>query len=571
MKKLFRKMSIRAKLMTGFLMVSILLFVVGYLGKLGMDAVSDRADIMMQNNVRDIQDLHLIKEDLLNVTIEVQKAVLYADKEKTTGAKKSIESYQTENQEYIDSYTGRIETEDERKKWDGFLADMDAYRDTRNNVLNLALAGNYVEAEKGMGEVASIKEEMFASLDELITDNEMILEQQNNRMDRLSRNTAIFMYIVIGFGFVLSLFIGFMLSLNISKSVKMGLRFAQALAQGDLTVSLENKSQDEFGKLIHALNKAQTNIKEIINAIVMSTSEVSSASEELSATIEEISSTFETINSNTSAIGDGVMEIRSASEELTATVEEVNLGVSQLASNSSVGSEKSVQIKGRAIKIKENGNESKVLAEQLYNEKQAKIVDAIEKGQVVDEIVNIAGLINGIATQTNLLALNASIEAARAGEHGRGFSVVATEIGLLAEQSAGYVKEIQKTVSNVQNAFSNLAENAKDVLEFVDKRVRSDYELLVETGNSYENDAIYVSDLSEDTAAMSQELNGATEEISSVMQSIAGNIENTSISFSNIKVNMNETTIAMEQIAKAAEDQAMVAETLSTLVAKFKI
>lgn len=180
-------------------------------------------------------------------------------------------------------------------------------------------------------------------------------------------------------------------------------------------------------------------------------------------------------------------------------------------------------------------------------------------------------MINGIATQTNLLALNASIEAARAGEHGRGFSVVATEIGSLAEQSARYVKEIQVTVRNVQHAFGNLAENAKDVLEFVDKRVRSDYELLVETGNSYENDAVYVSDLSEDTASMSQELNAATEEIASVMQSIAGNIEDTSISFANIKVNMNETTIAMEQIAKAAEDQAMVAETLSTLVAKFKI
>lgn len=123
----------------------------------------------------------------------------------------------------------------------------------------------------------------------------------------------------------------------------------------------------------------------------------------------------------------------------------------------------------------------------------------------------------------------------------------------------------------MQNAFNNLAENAKDVLEFVDKRVRTDYELLVETGNYYENDAIYVSDLSQDTASMSQELYASTEEISSVVQTIARNIEDTSTSFSNIKVNMNETTIAMEQIAKAAEDQAMVADTLSTLVAKFKI
>ena len=557
--------------MMGFTLVALLLFVVGYLGKLGMNAVSERSDSMMANNVQDIQDLHLMKEALLNIRSEVQKAVLYADKEKTKKAIESIDDYQAENQEYIDSYSVRIETDDERKIWEEILSDMDDYREARNNVLNLALEGNYVEAEKGMDEVTAIRDIMFTSLDKLIADNESILEQENVKMDRLSSATEVFMYIVIGIGFILSLFIGFMLSLSISKSVKKGLEFAKALGDGDLTFTIENKSQDELGKLIKALGQAQLNMKEIIHGIAMSTSEVSSASEELSATIEEINSTFETINSNTSAIADGVMDIRAASEELTATVEEVNSGVSQLASNSSVGSEKSVQIKSRAIKIKENGNESKVLAEQLYDEKQAKIVDAIEKGKVVDEIVNIAGLISGIATQTNLLALNASIEAARAGEHGRGFSVVATEIGSLAEQSARYVKEIQVTVSNVQNAFSNLAENAKDVLEFVDKRVRSDYELLVETGNSYEEDAIYVSNLSEDTASMSQELNAATEEISSVMQSIAGNIEDTSISFANIKENMSETTTAMEQIAKAAEDQAMVAETLSTLVAKFKI
>ena len=557
--------------MMGFTFVALLLFVVGYVGKLGMNAVSERSDSMMANNVQDIQDLHLMKEALLNIRSEVQKAVLYADKEKTKKAIESIDDYQAENQEYIDSYSVRIETDDERKIWEEILSDMDDYREARNNVLNLALEGNYVEAEKGMDEVTAIRDIMFTSLDKLIADNESILEQENVKMDRLSSATEVFMYIVIGIGFILSLFIGFMLSLSISKSVKKGLEFAKALGDGDLTFTIENKSQDELGKLIEALGQAQLNMKEIIHGIAMSTSEVSSASEELSATIEEINSTFETINSNTSAIADGVMDIRAASEELTATVEEVNSGVSQLASNSSVGSEKSVQIKGRAIKIKENGNESKVLAEHLYDEKQAKIVDAIEKGKVVDEIVNIAGLISGIATQTNLLALNASIEAARAGEHGRGFSVVATEIGSLAEQSARYVKEIQVTVSNVQNAFSNLAENAKDVLEFVDKRVRSDYELLVETGNSYEEDAIYVSNLSEDTASMSQELNAATEEISSVMQSIAGNIEDTSISFANIKENMSETTTAMEQIAKAAEDQAMVAETLSTLVAKFKI
>jgi len=571
MMKFFRKLSIRVKLMGGFLVLAVLLVAVGWLGTLAMNAVSARSDKMMANNVQDIQDLHLMKVSLLNVRSEVQRAVLYANAEKTKAAIESIEAYQVENQKNIDSYLSRIESEDEKITWDKYISEMEAYRDARNNVLDMASEGNYVEAEAGMDNVTAIREIMFSYLDKLIADNESILEQENIKMDSFTRSSQIFMYIVIGIGFVLAMIIGLQLTASISKSVNIGLKFAKALGEGDLTISFENKSRDELGKLVEALKQAQTNMKEIILGIAMQTAEVSSASEELSATIEEISSTFETINSNTSIIADGVMEIRAASEELSATVEEVNSGVSQLASNSSVGSEKAVDIKARAIKIKENGNESKILAEKIYDEKHTKIMEAIEQGKVVDEIVKVAGLINGIATQTNLLALNASIEAARAGEHGRGFSVVATEIGSLAEQSANYVKEITQTVMNVQNAFENLAENSKEVLDFVDKRVRSDYELLVETGNSYENDASYVSGFSEDSAAMSEELSAATEEISSVIQTIAGNIEDTSVSFENIKSNMNETSIAMEQIAKAAEEQAVVAETLNSLVAKFKI
>ena len=569
--KFFRKLSIRVKLIWGFSVLALLLVVIGWLGTSAMNAVSSLSDSMMANNVQDIQDLHLMKEALLNVRSEVQKAVLYADAEKTKASVESIETYQAENQEYITSYSGRIATDDEKQTWEKVLSEMEDYRDARDYVLNLALGGDYEKAEDGMDEVTAIRDTMFTSLNELIEDNELILEQENIEMDRITRASEVFMYIVIGIGFVLAMIIGLQLSFSISKNVNIGLKFAKALGEGDLTVSFENKSRDELGKLVEALKDAQANMKEIIHGIATQTAEVSSSSEELSATIEEINSTFETINANTSIIADGVMEIRSASEELTATVEEVNSGVSQLASNSSVGSGKAIDIKARAIKIKENGNESKELAEKIYEEKQAKIMEAIEQGKVVDEIVKVAGLINGIATQTNLLALNASIEAARAGEHGRGFSVVATEIGSLAEQSANYVKEITQTVMNVQSAFKNLSENSKDVLDFVDKRVRSDYELLVETGNSYENDASYVSGFSEDSAAMSEELSAATEEISSVIQTITGNIEDTSVSFENIKNNMNETTIAMEQIARAAEEQAIIAETLNTLVEKFKI
>ena len=119
--------------------------------------------------------------------------------------------------------------------------------------------------------------------------------------------------------------------------------------------------------------------------------------------------------------------------------------------------------------------------------------------------------------------------------------MVASEIGTLADQSAVYVKEITEVVRSVKNAFENLADNSRDILEFVDGRVRKDYELLVDTGSNYEKDAVYVSGFSEDTAAMAEELNASTEEISGVIQTISANIEDTSLSFEEISKNMNET------------------------------
>jgi methyl-accepting chemotaxis protein len=98
---------------------------------------------------------------------------------------------------------------------------MEAYRDARNDVLDMASLGNYIKAEEGMDDVTAIREIMFSYLDKLIADNESILEQENINMERFTRASQIFMYIVIGIGFVLAMIIGLQLSASISKSVNM--------------------------------------------------------------------------------------------------------------------------------------------------------------------------------------------------------------------------------------------------------------------------------------------------------------------------------------------------------------
>ncbi|OZV11721.1 chemotaxis protein, partial [Tissierella sp. P1] len=134
-----------------------------------------------------------------------------------------------------------------------------------------------------------------------------------------------------------------------------------------------------------------------------------------------------------------------------------------------------------------------------------------------------------------------------------------------------YVADIQKVVGEVGSSFNNLSNNSKETLKFINERVTKDYDLLIDTGINYEKDAVFVNNLSQETAAMAEELNASTEEISSVIQNVAGSMNNASANSDEVMSGMKETVTALEQIAAAAESQAATAEKLNSLIQLFKI
>jgi len=225
----------------------------------------------------------------------------------------------------------------------------------------------------------------------------------------------------------------------------------------------------------------------------------------------------------------------------------------------------------RAIVIKENAEESSNKTINLFNEKESKIRKAIEDIEIVKEIDNMAEAIGQIANQTNLLSLNASIEAASAGESGKGFAVVAEEIRKLAEQSGQTAKEIKNNIVAVRAVIENFIGNTNDILMFMDKQDKPDYEKIKLMGNQYEKDAETVNLMAKEISISASEIAKNVSNVNNSIIDISSKSQQSASGVEEIFASISETTSSVEQVTNQAKGTTEMAERLIEMAYKFKV
>ena len=386
-----------------------------------------------------------------------------------------------------------------------------AFREATALVLALDSAG---AAKIIGGRIDPLNERSLAQLNKLV---EMQQAGTKALLDRSMHDDQQRMMILFGCG-ALALLLGSGLAVWLARSIVAPLQgaliIAKQAAAGELTTHIVVEGKDETSELLQALKNLNESLSKTVGEVRAGTQTITSASQEIAAGNAHLSARTESQASS-------LEQTASSMEELTSTVKQ-NADNARQANQLAV-SASSVAVKGGAV------------VAQVVNT-MGSIKESSRK------IVDIIGVIDGIAFQTNILALNAAVEAARAGEQGRGFAVVAAEVRSLAQRSASAAKEIKSligdSVDKVDNG-SKLVDEAGHTMQLIVTSIKQ------------------VADIMGEITAATQEQSNGIEEVNEAITQMD---------------EMTQQNAALvEQAAAAAGSMQEQAQKLSGAVSMFKL
>ncbi|WER49763.1 methyl-accepting chemotaxis protein [Cupriavidus sp. WKF15] len=432
----FNQLRVTTRLVGGFLAVSVIGAVMGLLGVINMGRMAEWTDKIYNN---DLQALKAVQDANINLVYasRAQIALLSA----STMGERSMEKEQiVKSLGLMDERIKQVASSVTLSKGKALLQQYEALSPAFHQRMS-----KYVElVSKQPLDTSQFESTVFSESAELLKDSralEDIMAQMVKRRDERARgnmeeahsvyaSTRLWMLALVLGGLAVSVVFGLFLARALSRQLGgepgYAVDIAKRIADGDFSAEVKTRAGDR-DSLVHAMKQMQQQLSGMVRDFKESAESIATASREIAAGNNDLSQ-------RTEQQAASLEETASSMEELTSTVRQNADNARQasgLAANASETAVRGGEVVGRVVHTMEE-----------INEASRKIVDII-------------GVIEGIAFQTNILALNAAVEAARAGEQGRGFAVVAGEVRSLAQRSANAAKEIKgligDTVARVDN------------------------------------------------------------------------------------------------------------------------
>ncbi|NOW07989.1 methyl-accepting chemotaxis protein [Clostridium beijerinckii] len=563
--------SVGKRLVISYTLLFIMITSVGVIGLKSLSKVNNASDSMYNTDLVSIDVLHRLNANSLEINNNILSLIYDRDELMIKKLNDDISKGFEQGNILIDEYRGLNLDEYQENELINYNEIYKDYKEKSNSLLKLVKENNYDQAILDYRSLSVSRSKVAASLTKLLEYSSIKAKNENiNNADLYSKVEIQILTFIIA-GLMLTIVLGYAMTRNMIVPLKKIKNYANNLAQYNFSEEIILKGKDEFAQTGDALNIALKNVRELIRTILDNSTELSASSEELAASVEEISSKLSFINESTDEIAVGAEQTSSSTEKFVLSIQRINENINNLAAIVNQEVRKSVDIKTKSSSIMEKSEDSIQLSRKIYEEKNKKIKDAIERGKVVKEIEVLSESIVSIASETNLLALNARIEAARAGEMGKGFSVVADEVGKLAEESITTVSGIHGIVEEIKNVFEYLSENSKGILKYIEQNVNDDYEFMIESSKSYENDARFINEMSEKIAIMVKAINSSIDNVDSTIREFSSNIEKSKNNSNEILDSINEVTKEVEQISFNTQNQSELTLKLNEVINRFTI
>ncbi|WP_321338524.1 methyl-accepting chemotaxis protein [uncultured Cohaesibacter sp.] len=423
------------------------------------EAVAERA--VMESQVSSMEGLKL---DIQNQAIALKSFLLTGDLDWSDTVKKD----HSEISKHFDQMAAKIQIDGVKKEW---LNWHNSFAGKQLKMMRDPMTVELARAIEVSGQSNEQLKAVMANIDQQIaqlrSQMDQLTAEQNAELNSVTSAALIGLVLMIAAAIGLA----FLNNQIVSRPLKKMVNVTGALADGDLSVDIASNRGDEIGKMYQALSVFQVNLKRSkeleLDAEEQRKQAEVTRKEEMRRLADEFDNVVGSIVSkqaelcaqmeqNSSHLADKAGQTVERSVAVSASTQQANANVQAVASATEELSASIQEISGQVTSAAR-------LASEANHEVELTSQSVADLQRVLQEVGSVTRLINDIAEQTNLLALNATIEAARAGEAGKGFAVVASEVKELASQTAKATEEIDRQLTNMENA-ANSSINATETV-----------------------------------------------------------------------------------------------------------
>ncbi|QSB20557.1 methyl-accepting chemotaxis protein [Pseudomonas sp. 15A4] len=538
-----RNLNIAPRAFLGFSVIGLLMLILGIFALSQMNKINNANVVMATNSMPSIKALDKLTEGSIRLRVLSYRLMLNRDPDTL---QKTTDLLAMRNKQIDDAravYVKLISAPEEQSAYDQYVQLLNDYRQLESRMKSLSQANDMTELTRLLSaDLQTNSDQMNVVLGKLVEMNTQQLNQASANATQQYSTAFTMVVTLLIIATALTLLFAWLLTNSITRPIASALHAAEDIAEGDLTRTITVDGTDEAGRLLAAMLKMQSKLRDTLQRISGSATQLASAAEELNAVTDESARGLSQQNNEIEQAATAVNQMTSAVEEVARNAVSTSEASKNATTSASDGRDLVQETVGAIERMSADVQSTSTLIGNLAGESR-------DIGKVLD-------VIRGLADQTNLLALNAAIEAARAGEAGRGFAVVADEVRALAHRTQQSTSEIERMIGSIQGG----TEQAVNSMRSSTERAESTLNIAKGAGLALDTINSAVVEINERNLVIAS----AAEEQAQVAREVDRNLVNIRDLSTQSATGANQTSAASNELSRLAVD-------LNGMVARFKV